>query len=585
MDFAENNQDAMVPDNELNHTSEDRTERKAGFSREDAQSGYQRRENYQRNYDRNDDHYDRPRSRYDNSEENQGDGEQKPREEGSEERRPRKRIIRSSERSSSSGYGSRDNDRGGYRPRSYDNNNRQSGEGQDGERSGYQRRSYDNNDNRGYGQRYSNDRPQNNRYDNNGDSRYRNDDNRGYRPRYDNDAPSYRKRWDDPSRQSQMNFEEKVDFSQRQERAVDDNEPRSQRDDNGRLILKRRPRPEGSEQEYERRPSFRQDNDNYQRNDDRQNRPYQRDNNYRQDNRYDNRPNNRYDNHGDNRYGNNRFENRYDNRNPYQQRFEDQYEKKSLYSHKKQVEFNATKTIEDGPMRLNRYIAQTGVCSRRQADEYIKQGMIKVNGEVVSQLGVKINVKDEIKFDDSIIKQQRKVYILLNKPKGYVTTADDPNAEHTVMDLIQGACKERVYPVGRLDKSTTGVLLLTNDGELTKTLTHPTYNKKKVYQVYLDKSLREDDMEKLSKGVELEDGETFFDAISYIDPDDKKMIGVEIHSGKNRIIRRMFEHAGYTVLKLDRVYFAGLTKKGLRRGDWRFLRGHEMGMLKMGSYD
>ena len=239
----------------------------------------------------------------------------------------------------------------------------------------------------------------------------------------------------------------------------------------------------------------------------------------------------------------------------------------------------------EAEIRLNKYIANSGVCSRREADNHILAGEITVNGEVVTTLGTKIKMGDEVQFNGTIIKGEKKVYLILNKPKGYVTSVDDPHAEKTVMELIKGACNERVYPVGRLDKSTTGVLLLTNDGELTKTLTHPTYNKKKIYHVFLDKRISEEDMERIATGVDLDDGVAYADAISYVDGSDKSQVGVEIHSGKNRIIRRLFDTIGYKVIKLDRVYFAGLTKKGLPRGRWRFLTQREVGMLKMGSYE
>ena len=236
-------------------------------------------------------------------------------------------------------------------------------------------------------------------------------------------------------------------------------------------------------------------------------------------------------------------------------------------------------------IRLNKYVANSGICSRREADNHITAGAVTVNGEVITTLGTKIKMGDEVRFNGEIIKGEKKVYLLLNKPKGYVTSVDDPHAEKTVMDLIKGACSERVYPVGRLDKSTTGVLLLTNDGELTKTLTHPTYNKKKIYHVFLDKRISESDMERIASGVDLDDGVAYADAISYVDAADKTQVGVEIHSGKNRIIRRMFDTIGYKVIKLDRVYFAGLTKKGVPRGNWRFLTQREVGMLKKGSYE
>lgn len=239
----------------------------------------------------------------------------------------------------------------------------------------------------------------------------------------------------------------------------------------------------------------------------------------------------------------------------------------------------------EAEIRLNKYIANSGVCSRREADNHITAGEITVNGEIITTLGTKIKMGDEVKFNGEVIKGEKKVYLILNKPKGYVTSVDDPHAEKTVMELINGACSERVYPVGRLDKSTTGVLLLTNDGELTKTLTHPTYNKKKIYHVFLDKRINEEDMERIATGVDLDDGVAYADAISYVDGSDKTQVGVEIHSGKNRIIRRLFDTIGYKVIKLDRVYFAGLTKKGLPRGRWRFLTQREVGMLKMGSYE
>ena len=235
-------------------------------------------------------------------------------------------------------------------------------------------------------------------------------------------------------------------------------------------------------------------------------------------------------------------------------------------------------------MRLNKYIANSGVCSRREADEFIAAGLVTVNGEVVTQMGARIRSTDDVRFNGERLKGEEKVYILMNKPKDFVTTTDDPHAERTVMDLLAGHCEQRVYPIGRLDKSTTGVLLLTNDGALTEQLTHPSYNRKKIYQVDLDKNLKKSDMDLLIQGVELEDGMANVDEISYIDENEKK-IGLEIHSGRNRIIRRMFEHLGYSVKKLDRVYFAGLTKKGVRRGAWRFLTPREIGMLMMGSYE
>jgi len=237
--------------------------------------------------------------------------------------------------------------------------------------------------------------------------------------------------------------------------------------------------------------------------------------------------------------------------------------------------------VFDKPIRLNRFIANTGLCSRREADAYIKEGHIKVNGEPVTEMGVKVNPGDEVCFKDKELTNQRKIYLLLNKPKGFVTSLDEPNGKKIVLDLVRSACKERIYPVGRLDKMTTGVLLFTNDGDLSLKLTHPSNRMRKVYQVTLDKPLVEEDLEKLAQGVELEDGPIAFDSIAYTDPENKTQIGVEIHSGKNRIVRRMFESTGYKVIKLDRAYFAGLTRKGLKRGKWRFLSPEEVAFLKM----
>lgn len=239
---------------------------------------------------------------------------------------------------------------------------------------------------------------------------------------------------------------------------------------------------------------------------------------------------------------------------------------------------------EENLIRLNRFIAASGICSRRQADEFIKAGLITVNDKLVTELGVKVGPDDEVKYNGERIKDEKKVYILLNKPKDYVTTLEDPHAARTVLDLVKHACKERIYPVGRLDKNTTGVLLLTNDGDLTKKLTHPKYNKMKIYHVTLDKSLKGIDMQKISDGINLEDGFIKADDISFVDPTDKSQVGIEIHSGKNRVIRRIFESLGYKVRKLDRVYFAGLTKKNLPRGRWRFLTDQEISILKMNSY-
>ncbi len=239
---------------------------------------------------------------------------------------------------------------------------------------------------------------------------------------------------------------------------------------------------------------------------------------------------------------------------------------------------------QPGEMRLNRFLAQSGLCSRREADDYITAGLVTVNGVIVSELGTKVLPTDEVKFNDSRVQGEKKVYLVLNKPKGYVTSLEDPHADKLVMDLVKGACTERIYPVGRLDKNSVGLLLFTNDGDLTKTLTHPSYRKKKIYQVSLDKALTRADMDRLTEGITLEDGEIFADEISYL-KDNKQEIGIEIHSGRNRIVRRMFEFLGYAVTKLDRVYYAGLTKKNLKRGAWRFLTREEVDRLKSGMYE
>ena len=261
------------------------------------------------------------------------------------------------------------------------------------------------------------------------------------------------------------------------------------------------------------------------------------------------------------------------------------YDPNAKYSKKKQIEYKEQFVDPNEPIRLNKFLANAGVCSRREADEFITAGVVSVNGEVVTELGTKIKRGDEVKFHDQAVSIERKIYVLLNKPKDTVTTSDDPQARRTVMDLVKGACSERIYPVGRLDRNTTGVLLLTNDGDLASKLTHPKYLKKKIYHVHLDKNLTKADMEQIAAGIQLDDGEIQADAISYTDDFKKDEVGIEIHSGKNRIVRRIFESLGYKVIKLDRVFFAGLTKKGLRRGEWRYLTEQEVNFLRMGSFE
>ena len=282
-------------------------------------------------------------------------------------------------------------------------------------------------------------------------------------------------------------------------------------------------------------------------------------------------------------YNNNRGG--YNNRGGgYRQRSAD-YDPNAKYSMKKRIEYKEEHIDPNEPLRLNKFIANAGVCSRREADEFIQNGAVTVNGQVVTELGVKVLRSDEIIVNGTPVSIEKKVYVLLNKPKGYVTTSDDPQQRKTVMDLVKNVCPERIYPVGRLDRNTTGVLLLTNDGDLASKLTHPKFLKKKVYHVFLDKNVTAHDIQQISEGIELSDGEVHADAIAYASDTDKSQVGIEIHSGKNRIVRRIFESLGYRVIKLDRVQFAGLTKKNLRRGDWRFLTEKEVDMLRMGAFE
>lgn len=261
------------------------------------------------------------------------------------------------------------------------------------------------------------------------------------------------------------------------------------------------------------------------------------------------------------------------------------YDPHAKYSLKKRIEYKEEHIDPTVPVRLNKFLANAGICSRREADEFIQAGVVTVNGNVVTELGTKVMRTDDVKFHDQPVKMEKKVYVLLNKPKDTVTTSDDPQQRKTVMDLVKNACPERIYPVGRLDRNTTGVLLLTNDGDLASKLTHPKFLKKKIYHVFLDKNVTAHDMQQIASGITLEDGEVHADAIEYASPTDKSQVGIEIHSGKNRIVRRIFESLGYRVVKLDRVQFAGLTKKNLRRGDWRFLTEKEVDMLRMGAFE
>lgn len=307
---------------------------------------------------------------------------------------------------------------------------------------------------------------------------------------------------------------------------------------------------------------------------------------YRREGGYGNREGGYRDNNGggfrrpQGGYGNNRF-----GGGRLQQRRTGNYDPNAKYSMKKQIEYKELNVDPDAPIRLNKFLANAGVCSRREADEFITAGVVSVNGTVVTELGTKVKRTDEVKFGEQPVSIERKVYVLLNKPKDYVTTSDDPQNRKTVMDLVKNVCRERIYPVGRLDRNTTGVLLFTNDGELASKLTHPKFLKKKIYHVTTDKNVTAADMRQIAEGITLEDGEIRADAIDYASPTDKKQVGIEIHSGKNRIVRRIFEALGYRVVKLDRVLFAGLTKKNVRRGDWRFLTEQEVNMLRMGAFE
>jgi 23S rRNA pseudouridine2605 synthase len=433
------------------------------------------------------------------------------------------------------------NNEGGFRPEGF-GSGLQGGDRPQGDRRSYQPRPqggyrprYNNDDNQGGYNRGGYGRPQQGGYR----PRYNNDDNQGgYRPRYNNDdnQGGYRPRYNN-----------------------DDNQGGYQ------------PRQQGG---YNRggynnnRGGYNNNRGGYSNNR----------GGYGQQGGYNNRGgynNNRggYNNHGG-----------YGQQGGYRPRTAD-YDPNAKYSLKKRIEYKEENIDPNEPIRLNKFLANAGVCSRREADEFIQAGVVTVNGEVVTELGTKVLRADEVKFHDQPVSLEKKVYVLLNKPKDYVTTSDDPQQRKTVMDLVKDACPERIYPVGRLDRNTTGVLLLTNDGDLASKLTHPKFLKKKVYHAHLDKNVTAQDLQKIVDGIELEDGEIHADAIEYADDVDKSQVGIEIHSGKNRIVRRIFESLGYRVVKLDRVQFAGLTKKNLRRGDWRFLTEQEVEMLRSGMFE
>ena len=319
---------------------------------------------------------------------------------------------------------------------------------------------------------------------------------------------------------------------------------------------------------------------------------------------YNNRQNNNHQQGYNNRQNNNRQQGGYNNQNGYNQGGYNNQSNNNRQQRRnnnnnggynprgmkftprpKQIDYVLNDINPDEAIRLNKFMANAGVCSRREADEHIAAGLIKVNGVVVTELGTKITRNDVVEYNDKVVTPERKCYVLLNKPKDCVTTSDDPNGRTTVLDLVKNACQERIYPVGRLDRNTTGVLLLTNDGDLASKLTHPKFVKKKIYHVWTDKDISEEDMQRIADGIELEDGEIHADEISYVTDKDRNQAGIEIHSGRNRIVRRIFEALGYKVTKLDRVYFAGLTKKNLPRGRWRYLSQEEVNYLRQGSFE
>lgn len=467
----------------------------------------------------------------------------------------------------------RDANRDGNRTYNRDGYNRR-----DDNRSPYNRESNYNRDG-GYSNRQYGDRPQrpsygSNRYGNNDRGDYGSD--RPQRPygRDDNRPPYYREGGNDRPYRPRFNPNEGEQRPRFTPREDGERRPRfTPREDAGGDRRPRfNPNDGGGQRSYGDRRPYNQDRPAW-RNNDGGDRP-----------RYGNRP------QGGGYGGYNDRQQRYPSGGGrpqgggYRPRTPD-YDPNAKYSKKKQIEYKEQFVDPNEPIRLNKYLANAGVCSRREADEFITAGVVSVNGVVVTELGTKVKRSDEVKFHEENVSIERKVYILLNKPKNCVTTADDPQERKTVMDLIKGACDERVYPVGRLDRNTTGVLLLTNDGELASKLTHPKYLKKKIYHVTTERNVTRAEMDQIASGIMLDEEEVRADDISYTDDMKRNAIGIEIHSGQNRVVRRLFEAVNHRVIKLDRVYFAGLTKKGLRRGDWRYLTEREVNFLRMGSFN
>jgi 23S rRNA pseudouridine2605 synthase len=460
----------------------------------------------------------------------------------------------------------RDANRDGNRTFNRDGYNRR-----DDNRSSYNREGNYNREG-GYSNRsYGGDRPQRpsyNRYDNNDRGGYNSDRPQRSYNRDDNRPPYNREGGDRPYR---PRFNPN-DGEQR---------PRFNREGGGERP--RFNREEGGQRPYEERRPYNQNRPGWGNNENGGDRPRYNNNNRSSGGGYGSS----YNRGGDDRQRRSRFPS--NNGGGYQQggfrpRTND-YDPNAKYSQKKRIEYKEQFVDPNEPIRLNKYLANAGICSRREADEFITAGVVSVNGEVVTELGTKIKRSDAVKFHEESVSIEHKVYILLNKPKDCVTTSDDPQDRKTVMDLLKGACNERIYSVGRLDRNTTGVLLLTNDGDLASKLTHPKFLKKKIYHVATDRNVTKAEMDQITAGVTL-DGEVIrVDAISYTDESKRNMIGIEIHSGQNRVVRRLFEAVGHRVIRLDRVYFAGLTKKGLKRGDWRYLTEREVNFLKMGSFN
>ena len=438
-------------------------------------------------------------------------------------------------------------------------------------------------------------------------------ENRAYKPSLRNEngeAPSFNREENYNSNRTNRNYNSSNNnFGDRPQRSYNNynREDRPQRSYNN---YNREENPQRSYNSYNRDENSQRSYNNYNREGNNQRGYNNRDDNSQRgyNNNYEQRPRNynnqdersqqrgNYNNYGNRPSSNNRYQSNDRRQNHsqgggfkqqnYGERFNrgENYNPNAKYSQKKQFEYKQQFIDYSKPMRLNKFLANSSTCSRREADEFIVAGVVRVNGDVVTELGTKIvPATDKVHFHDQLVALEKKVYIVLNKPKNCVTTSDDPQERLTVLDLVKNACSERIYPVGRLDRNTTGVMLLTNDGDLTSKLTHPKHNKKKIYQITLDKNLEQEDMQKLVDGIQLEDGEMKADEVSYIKEDNLKSVGVEIHSGKNRVVRRMFEHIGYKITRLDRVYFAGLTKKNLPRGKWRYLSEAEVNVLKMAN--